>query len=198
MPGSTISYNAQKVLTGPGRCWLDVAVPASGSRITLHTDGSPESVANPNAKHLGMTEAGSTMKVGNNMEQFQADELTSPFKSQLVGEEAAISGNMFQIEDFVLTEKLMPGATKTSGSGYEMITFGGKVTVSAFSVAVIGPTSTDSTKFAVFQLYSCINFGGLEYNLTRKKPSSSPYEFRGLSVGTRPEGDQVGQFWKQV
>lgn len=198
MAGTATNFNANQIAIGPGKAWLDVAIPGTGARLTLHTDGTPESVANPNAEHLGLTEAGTTMKVGNSIEKFEADELTAPYKQQLVGDEASIKGNMLQTENTTLLEKLMPGGTLTTGSGYEQVTFGGKVTISAFSVAVIAPTSSDPTKYAVFQLYSVINFGGLEYQLTRKKGASSPFEFQGLSVTTRVEGDQVGSYWKQV
>lgn len=198
MAGSTVNFNANQIVVGPGKAWLGVAIPGTGARLTLHTDGTPESVANPNAKHLGLTESGTTMKVGNNIEKFEADELTAPYRQQLTGDEASIKGNMLQLENIDLLEKMMPGGTKATGSGYEQITFGGKVTVSAFSVAVISPSSLDSTKFVVFQLYSVINFGGLEYQITRKKPSSSPFEFQGLSVTTRVEGDQVGSMWHQI
>lgn len=198
MPGSTVNFNANQIAIGPGKAWLNVAVPGTGARLTLHTDGTPESVANPNAKHLGLTEAGTTMKVGNSIEKFEADELTAPFKQQLIGDEASIKGNMLQTENTELLEKMMPGGTRTTAAGYEQVTFGGKVTITAFSVAVIAPTTGDPTKYAVFHLYSVVNFGGLEYQLTRKKPSSSPFEFQGLSVTTRVEGDQVGTYWKQV
>lgn len=198
MPGTATNFNANQIAIGPGKAWLNVAVPGTGARLTLHTDGTPESVANPNAKHLGLTEAGTTMKIGNNIESFEADELTAPYRQQLTGDEATISGNMLQTENTELVEKMLPGGTRTTGAGYEQVTFGGKITITGFSVAVIAPTAADATKYAVFQLYNCINFGGLEYTLSRKTPSSSPFEFQGQSVSTRVEGDQVGSYWKQV
>ncbi len=202
MAGMAKAYAATKILTGPGDAYLNVAVPGTGARLTIaanaNSELTPDSTANPNAKHLGLTTEGCTMKVANDIESFEADELTSPYKQQLTGDEATISGNMLQIEDTTLLEYMMPGATAGSGSGYEQVTFGGKTTISPFSVAVIGASAEDPTKAVVFQLYSVVNFGGLEYQLSRKTPSSSPFEFRGQSVASRAQGDQVGTWWRQV
>lgn len=198
MAGTAKTYNANKIMTGPSDVWVDVAVPGAGARMTLHTDGTPESVANPNAKHLGLTEAGSTASIKASIEAFEADELTTPWKQQLTGEEASIKGNFLQIEDWNLLGLITPGGTKTTGSGYESLTFGGLTTVTTKPVALIGTSSQNTAKFVVFQLYQAFNTAGIEFQLSRKDFTKVPYEFKAISDATRAQGDQAGAFWRQV
>ncbi|MGE0131876.1 MAG: hypothetical protein AB7U82_27650 [Blastocatellales bacterium] len=90
MPASTTNFDSTRIMTGPSKVWIDVAVPAGGARMTLdNTTGTPESVANPNAKHIGLTEAGVTMSVKTEIQSFEADELTAPWRQQLSNDDGA-------------------------------------------------------------------------------------------------------------
>lgn len=198
MPGSTINFNSNRILANASKVWVDVAVPGAGARMTLHTDGTPESVANPNAKHLGLTEAGATLKFAVEVQSFEADELTAPWKQQLTGEQATISGNFLQVEDWTLLGLITPGGTKSTGSGYESLTFGGATTVTTKPVALIAPSSENANKFVVFQLYKAFQQAGIEVTMSRKDFSKVPFEFVGLTDTSRVEGDQVGNFWRQI
>jgi hypothetical protein len=199
MAGTTKTYNAAKIMNTVGDVWVGVAVPASGSRLTLdNATGTPDSTANPNAKHLGLTESGTVVKITAEVQSFEADELTSPWKQNLTGEKATMSGKYLQIEDWTILGLITPGGTKTTGSGYEQLTFGGLTTVTTNSVAVIGASAETGGKWVVFQLYAAFNSSGIETQLTRKDFSKVPFEFTGNSIATRPQGDQVGSFWRQV
>ncbi|MGE0131877.1 MAG: hypothetical protein AB7U82_27655 [Blastocatellales bacterium] len=199
MPASTTNFDSTRIMTGPSKVWIDVAVPAGGARMTLdNTTGTPESVANPNAKHIGLTEAGVTMSVKTEIQSFEADELTAPWRQQLSNEEAVMSGNFLQIEDWDILGLITPGGTKSTGSGYEQLTFGGLTTVTTKSVACIAESADTAGKWVVFQLYKAFNRAGIELALSRKDFSKVPFEFIGLSDTSRTQGDQVGNFWRQV
>jgi hypothetical protein len=199
MAGTAKTYDATRIMATSADVWIDVAVPSSGTRLTLDAPtGTPDSTANPNAKHLGLTEKGSTMTFKTEIQAFEADELTSPWKQQLSSEEAAIKGNFLQIEDWNILGLITPGGTKSTGAGYEQLTFGGSTTVTTKSIAVIAPSAQNAGKWVVFHLYKAFNKAGIELALSRKDFSKVPYEFSGLSDTSRPQGDQVGNFWRQI
>jgi len=198
MAGTATNFDATKILTGYGKVWVKVAVPGAGARLTLHTDKTPDSTANPDAVHLGLTEAGSTATIKATTEGFEADELTVAWKQQLTEEEASIKGVFLQVEDWELLGIITPGGTFDSGSGYEELTFGGLTTISTFPVALIGDSAEDPTKAVVFHIYDGFNTAGIEFQMSRKTFSKCPFEFKGNSIASRAAGDQAGNFWRQV
>ena len=199
MAGTAKTYNSAKIMANSADVWIDVQVPSSGARMTLDDPtGTPDSAASPNAKHLGLTEKGSTVSFKTEVQSFEADELTSPWKQQLSNEEATIKGNFLQIEDWTILGLITPGGTKSVGAGYEQLTFGGSTTVVTKSIALIAPSALNAGKWVVFHLYKAFNKAGIELALSRKDFSKVPYEFSGLSDTARPQGDQVGNFWHQI
>lgn len=198
MAGTAKSYNTAHVELGPGDIWLNVAVPGAAARVTLHTDGTPESVANPSAKHLGMTTEGSKLIYTPNLTNFESDEQTAPIITQNIGEEMRIEGSSLQILDTALMTYLMAGGTFGSAAGYEQNTLGGKQTVATYTVLFVAPIYADVTKFLVVNLYKAYNAAGWQADLSRKKVAAVPFNFFGLSISTRTAGDQLGNVWKSV
>lgn len=200
MAGTATNFSTTTIKAGtPGQLWANVAVPGSGARLTLHTDGTPDSTANPNAVHLGMTKAGATFTVKPAFTAYNADEFRSPIKSSLDAVEAVIEAEILQVEDFDILEQLTQGfATLSSGSGYEQLTFGVK-SITYVPVALIWPTEADPTKFAVMQLYKTINEAGLEaIQIARQSQGACKVMFRGHDITSRVAADVVGSYWKQV
>lgn len=198
MAGTAKAYNTNLVELGPGDVWIAVAVPGAAARMTLHTDGTPESVANPSCKHLGMTLEGAKLIYTPSLTTFESDEQTAPIITTLGGEEAKIEGAALQVLDMALMTYLMTGATFSSAAGYEENSFGGKQTVATYTVAYIAPVYADPTKFFVVQLYKAYNAAGISMDVSRKKMATIPFSFTALSVGTRAAGDQIGAFWKSL
>jgi hypothetical protein len=200
MAASTKDYDANEIILGPSDLWLDVAVPAASSRLTLDT-GTPDTTANPSAFHLGMTEAGCTISYKPEIQDFTSDELTGPHLSRVISEAFTIKGNFLQVFDWDLLAKMTVGGTLGShtntSTGYEELTIGGKISLSTFSIALIGPDIADSTKYWVCQLYKTYNKAGIEFTVTRKDQSKVPFEFMGMSVTTRAVNDMIGNFWRQ-
>jgi hypothetical protein len=198
MAGTATNYDVAAIANSIGQLWYDVSIPAGGGRITLHTDGTPESVANPNAKHLGMTREGAKYLVKPTSEDFFADEFRAPIKSGLTGMEGSISAELLQVTDTEILEALSPGfGTRTTGSGYEQLTFGA-LTLTYASIALIFPLEADPTKFGVFQLYKARNEQGIEGGTSNKSLTGMPVLFKGYEVTSRAAADTFGTFWKQV
>lgn len=198
MGATAKSYNVAYAEIGPGDIWLNHALPGAGARITLHTDGTPESVANPSAVHLGMTTDGAKLIYTPNITEFESDEQTAPIIVQNVKEVLGIQGNMVQVLDTALLAYLIPGGTRSTGSGYEEIAIGGKQTVSTFTVSYIAPIYADVTKFLVLTLYKAWDKAGIAMDVSRKKLSSVAFDFQGQAIATRAVGDQVGKLWKSI
>lgn len=201
MAGTVLNQDVTKIFRGPSKVWLNVAIPAAGGRITLHTDGTPESVANPNAKQLGLTKAGCKITMNFAVQNSEADELTAPYRTTITSDEMTAEGEWLQLLDFDLWKALIPNATYGSGSGYVEVSVGGNTAVSANaqpSVAIIAPTLADPTKFVVAHIYKAVNTAGAQINITKAEDASSPFKLEGRSITTRAAGDQVGKFWQQV
>lgn len=202
MAGYSKAYDATKIILGPGDIWLDVAVPSAAARMTVDTTSSvhtPDSTANPNAVHLGMTKSGTVVTYKPATQDFESDEQTAPFQSRLITEELTIEGEMLQCFDSSLLQKMTVGGTRATGSGYEEIAIGGLSAVTTFSLALIVPDiTTPGTYFTVVQVYKAYNAEGWKLNVTRKEPATVPFKFSGLAVTTRAAGDQIGKWWKKV
>jgi hypothetical protein len=202
MAGTAKSYAATKIVLGPSDLWLKVAVPSAGARMTVAADLTPDATANPNAKHLGMTEAGCTFEYKPEIQDFGSDELTSPHLSRIISESLTIKGTFLQVFDWDLLEAMTVGGTKTANtsttSGYDQLTMGGISNITTYSVAMIGPDIADATKYWVVQLYKSFNKAGFQFQVSRKDQSKAPFEFAGLSVTTRAIGDQIGNYWRSL
>jgi hypothetical protein len=199
MAGTAKNYNSNQIILGPCDVWLNVALPAGGARMVLHTDGTPTAADNPGCVHLGMTEAGVTFEYTPEIQDFGSDELTAPHFSRIVSESARITGNFLQVFNWQLLNRMTVGGTLTTTAGdttgYEQITFGGLSNVSTFPVALIGQDIQGSNQYWVVQLYKTFNKAGFSFTVTRRDQSKAPFEFMGMAVTSRTVGDQIGNFW---
>src|SRR6185369_15668279 len=131
---------------------------ASGTRLLLHTDGSPNATQNPNAVHLGMTEGGSEFLVKDTKTEFKADEFIGAIISRITDQEIAISGSLLQLSDFAVQQLMNATATRSDVGGSEGLTLGSSNPTIVFrSFAVVWPVEGDSTKFHVFHIYKGYN-----------------------------------------
>lgn len=201
MAGTLDNYIVEAVLIGPCKIYADLGTGsgqwdgAAGVRLILHTDGSPDSTQNPNAKHIGWTQDGAEWRAVPNVLNFTPDESLDPVISRVQAEEKLITGQAWQTGDMDLAEILMPTATRSDVMGSKGLTFGGTGILSYTSVAIISPLENDPTRFAVFHLYKAFNDQGLAAQLTSKKPTASPFAFRGQGIGTRAAGDRAGRYF---
>ena len=202
MAASTKNYNSNQIILGPSDLWLNVGLPATGSRLTL-TDGTPDNAEgqSPAAVHLGMTAGGVTFEYMPEIQDFTSDELTAPHMSRIISEKATLKGEFLQVFNWDLLAKMTVGGTKNvntnTSTGYEELTMGGLSTIATYPVALIGPDISGSGQYWCVQLYKTYNKSGFTFAVTRKDQSRAPFEFSGLAVTTRPAGDQIANFWHQ-
>lgn len=198
MPGTSDNFSTSKLTIGPCKFYTNVAVPGAGARLTLHTDDTPESVANPNAKHIGFTDQGMKFSYTTEIQTFEADEQTAPIFSRLLTEKAMLEGTILQNADFTVMDELLMAGTKATGSGYEEITLGGNTTVTGVSIAVIWPTVAAAANALVINIYNAYNAIGIELNITRRELGKTPFRFEGQAVATRAVGDRLCNLWQQA
>lgn len=202
MPGTADNFNTLDVGIGPGKFYVDLGTGtgewdiASGTRLILDDDGTPDSTQNPNAKHVGWTDAGWTFSVKPTFTNFNADESPDPIISRVTAQEAIISGSLLQVMDMDLAEILNPTMTRSDIMGSEGVTIG-NATPQYTSVALIWPFEDDPTRFGVIHFYKAFNDAGLTGNITSKDISKSAVAFRGLAIATRPQADRVGRYFTQ-
>lgn len=198
MAATAKNYATAMVEIGPGDIWLNHGLPGAGARIVLASDGTPDSVTNPSAVHLGMTTEGAKLLYTPNITEFEADEVTAPIIVQNIKEVLGIQGNMIQTLDTVLLNYLIAGGTRTVGAQFEEVAMGGKQTVATFTVSYIAPIYADITKFLVYTIYKAYNKAGFAMDVGRKKMSAIPFDFNAMAIPSRAAGDQTGKAWKSV
>lgn len=202
MPGLALDFNTQMVQLGPGYAYMGGELPATGARpvVAAAADGSltPDATASAGAVQLGMTLEGSKFIYKPTIEQFHSDEQAAPIISSINVVEARIEGRMIQTIESTILAKLIATGTRSAGAGYEQITLGDGQALSTFTLIVIAPLYSDPTKIVGIELYKTYNDAGFEFDIGRKKMASSPYNFIGMSIASRPQADRVGIWWKTV
>jgi hypothetical protein len=197
MAGTPVNWAVGAVAKGPGKLWTNLSIPAAGGKLKLATDGSPDATDNPNAVHVGMTEAGSAISIKQTFTDFFADEFVDPILKDIATREMAITGSWLQVLDMTTLKLLTPGTSALTGAGYDGVTFGGNDLISYYSTAMIFPLQSNSALFGVFHIYKGINDPGIAFEISRKKLGASPFAFKAVAITSRAAGDQLGAFWKQ-
>ena len=205
MAGIPDNWRTTRIALGPGKVYGNLGGTnnaawdlAAGVRLLLHTDGTPNITQNPNAVHLGMTEAGSAYSVKPTKQDFSADEFVNPIYSRITAEEIAITGSLLQISDMAVQQIMNPTSTRADVGGAERLTFGGLGTITFRSFAIVWPVVNDTTKFHVFHIYNGFNDLGMAADITSKKLGASPFAIHGYAITTRTAGDQTAEFFVQV
>lgn len=199
MPGTALSFTTAQITNQYGWFWVGLAIPGAGARITLHTDGTPESVANPTAKHLGHTTEGWEMSAATTTEEQFVDESAVAVDTVINELTVALAANLAQTQDISGTlQHLVSGfGTYGTAAGYEQIQLGITPLVYTAS-ALIFPSKFDVTKFMVYNLYKSKNDSGLANQIKRRGLGNNPVSFRGYGITTRAATDTTGNFWKSI
>lgn len=199
MAGSALNFSATQITNNYGWFWVGLAVPGAGARITLHTDLTPESVANPSAKHLGHTTEGWEMTANSSTEDQNVDEQVAPVDTIINELAVALAANLAQTQDIsgVLQHLVQGFGTYATAAGYEQIQLG--ITPIVFTpCALIFPSKADATKGVIYNLYKSKNDSGLANQIKRRGLGNNPVAFRGYGITSRAATDTVGNFWKQI
>lgn len=198
MAGTPTGWDTLETISTQAQIWAMLAIPGAAAELTLHTDGTPESVANPTAKHLGHTSEGASLMVKPSYIEHRVDESPAAFKRNVGDMEIAIAANLVQIEDFDIAELLLPGvATQSAPTNKKKLSFGLKA-VTYTSIAIIWPRETNPALFGVFHIYRAANDEGLAAEFGRTKMAGAPVAFKGHAITSRATTDQYGAYWIQT
>lgn len=194
------NYSSTTTAIGPGKMYAGLAIPGAGGRLILSSDGTPDATQNPTAIHIGYTDGGVEFKMSHTLTGFTPDETNFPIISRVTGEEASLSGALWQVLDFDIFTILAPTSTRSNLAGTQGATFGGLTTISYNSVAVIFPIEGSSAPviYGVFHLYKAVNDQGITSKVTKTAPGSTAFGFKGHTIPTRTAGDQVGRAFRQT
>lgn len=188
-------YTGADVPQGPAEVWIKTALPATGAGLVLHTDGSVDATLNTTAVFLGKLKGGAKWSYKPSFFEAVSDESAAPFRRLLDSEELTISGEWMEMQSAVKLQAMMVGATTAAITGppaTSLITLGGLTTVATFTAALVWTQPDAVTKFISVQLYKTTNTAGVEANISKREVTSSAFEFKALTVDTRPVGDRLG------
>lgn len=200
MAGTATRYDSTLIRAGQiGQLWAGLAVPSAGARLTLATDGTPDATANPSAKHLGHTDAGTTCTLGMTVTDHFVDEVPYPIKSSADTSSMEISGSLVQVLDEEMLKVITANiGTYSTSTGYKQFTIGAATSLVYTSIALIFPTPMDPTKFTVFHIYNGMNTNGMTFAVDRKGRSTTPFTIKGYALTARAQADQLGNYWWQI
>lgn len=199
MPASPLNFNSALITANYGWFWVGLAIPGAGARITLFTDGTPDSTANPTAKHLGHTTEGWEMTAAATTENITVDEQVIPIDTFINELNVGLAANLAQTQDISGTLQYIAHGFGTYGTaaGYEQITLG-TIPIVYTACALISPTKADATKYLVYNLYKSINSAGIANQVKRRGLGSNPVAFQGYGITTRAAADSTGNLWKSI
>lgn len=195
MAGTAKNYASTHTVSGPVDIWFKCAVPGAGLAPTLHTDGTPESVANPTAVHAGMLKTGGGMTINAEVQERRSDNLAAPYATKLLTAEMVITGDMLQL-NAALLQIITLGATTPGSppSGKTGITLGSISSVATTCILAIWEQKT-SGKYYCAVVYDGYNSKGFELSLNRNEDGAAEIEFKSNAVGSRATADQIGAIW---
>ncbi len=197
------NVDATKIHQGPGKLWLNVSVPASGSRLVIDAAGAP---TEGTPLFAGATDGAATVVLSPKLEEITADQVAAPIDVVMTGEAESVEvtlkeSDLAKLQNFIAHGTFSTGSDVNLPSGaqaYEEISFGGIVPVPKTSVAVVSPRRDDPGKFVVSQLYQAYQAEAIQLPFQRGKETSYKVKFQGLGDASRPAGDQVGKLYRQT
>jgi hypothetical protein len=197
------TVDATKIHQGPGKLWLNVAVPASGSRLLINSTGAP-TAGSP--AFAGATEGAATLLVAPKLDPIVADQVAAPVDVVMTGEAASIEvtlkeSDLAKLKNFIVHGAFSSGTDAGLPAGaqdFEEIAFGGVIAIPKTSVAVISPRRDAPGKFVVSQLYQAYQAEAIQLPFQRSKETTYKVKFEGLGDPGRAAGDQVGKIYRQT
>ena len=195
----TGARNSEQTLIGPGWLYFDVAVPAEGAAVALTIDVATGIPAPTAGLLVGYTTDGNKFTSGFDLVTIEADESKAPLFTDPGVETITIEGQLMQVVDPAVIDKMLPNAIYSSSLG--LWTFGGATTFPLTKqpsvVLVAKMRAPNEDQWCAAMLYKAMNVEAFVFNVTRKTSSVTPYKFQALPIGSRKPGDQLAQFVEQ-
>jgi len=198
MAGTTKSYTPSEIIQGPGDLWfIGLAPTDTNVRLTLASDGTPDSTAHPGSVHLGAIATAITTSVKPKITEITTDQFEAPIDSYTAEVDAKIEAEMQQVESSLLQRALGVG-TYSTGTGYEQTTFGGTLVVPTGCFAVISPSRLNAQQYVVSVLYVGAMTGGFSFPMGRAKAAAYKTGITGMTDPTRTAGQQIGVVYQTL
>ena len=197
------NVDVTKIHQGPGKLWLDVAIPASGNRLVIDSSGTP-TAGTP--IFAGATDGAATVVLTPKLEEISADQVAGPVDVVMTAEAASIEvtlmeSDLAKLKNYIVNGSFTTGTDSTLPAGsqtYEEVSFGGLMAIPKTSVAVISARRDDPGKFVVAQLYQAYQAEAVQVPFQRTKVTTYKVKFAGLADPSRVVGDQVGKIYRQT
>ena len=109
MSGTAANWRIAAMSDLPGQLWVNLAIPGAGAFLSLHTDGTPDATANPNAQHLGGTKAGAKVMVKPKFAGPSIDEFRGRVLTIVDSLEMGISAELAAVNDTNVLAWMLPG-----------------------------------------------------------------------------------------
>jgi len=197
MAGIAKDIKTSEIKQGPGDLWVIGTAPTDGSpRLTLATDGTPDSAAHPACVHLGAL-ASAVFAIKPKIAEISLDQMDAPIDGFLTDLEAKIEAEFYQTEMAKL-QRALGVATYATGSGYKQVTFGGTLTVPTVCIAAISRTADNPLRHDVSILFRAAAISGFQLSFGRAKPSSFKCAYQGLVDIDRTAGRTVGVYYQTL
>jgi hypothetical protein len=195
--------NITKFMKGPGDLYVGVALPADGAFLAIAANGKLDQSVHTTAQAIASTEAGSKFTAKPKLEGETIDEVEGMLQRSVIGWDMTLSGKMREILRLDLIALMTPGCTLASDTvatpNTNKLKFG--VGIPSFPaiahIAKIPSSPANAPLFEVVMIYRAINDAGIDYELTRTKGVSTPYNFIADPVPSRSQDDMYGQYWIQ-
>lgn len=192
-----------KIHQGPGKLWLEVAVPSAGVRLIINAAGDP-TAGTP--VFAGATEGAATLVLAPKLETIDADQVGAPIDVAMTAEAASIEvvlkeSDLAKLKYFIVHGTYTTGTDTSLPAGaqaFEEISFGGVIAIPKTSVAVISPRRDAASKHVVSQLYKAYQAEAVQLPFQRGKETTYKVKFDGLADPARATGDQVGKIYRQT
>lgn len=192
MAGTSKDIQVAEIHQGPGDLWVIPTAPVDATpRLTLASDGTPDSTTHPSCVHLGAIQSAITTTVKGEMAPIDLDQYDAPFDNYATNLEAKIEAEMAQTEMQKLQRALGVGAYDTQ-AGYKHVTFGGLLTVPTVCLAAISAKRASPLKHVISILFKSAAVAGFQVAIGRGAASTYKLEFLGLGDPERTAGKQVG------
>jgi len=205
MSGTPFQINIPDIHQGTGFLWVNVAIPATGSRLLVDSNGTPQGGA---PVSLGSSEGVITVDYEPSIHPIMADQETAEIDAVLVSEKFQIDATLMEtamqkLFYTVATAQFSAGTDSglpTGAQNYDEITTGGLVVIPKLSVAVISPRRgfSNPTKFMVICGYQMVAHAKLALGVTRTKETTYKVTWSGENITTRPQGDKLMQIYRQT
>ena len=201
----TVNFNFPDIHQGSPYLFVLSSPPPAQTPLTIDINGNPAGSTQP--FFMGSSQAPCNLHISSKIEAVEIDQETAPVDAIMTAETATIELTLKESE-LLKVSFAIPHGTYSAGTdallpsgvqNYQMITAGGLVVIPKFTIALTSPRrGTNNTKYFVACLYSCFMSDPYQIDITRTKESMYKVKFTACALPSRPIGDRVCQWYRQV